>query len=88
LDNLFILISDLFNSIDPSSEDSSDFEDFESVEIDLEDLLEPAIELFDKVDLVFDARICNHLDSDKVAIDAQIKQIGQVYKNIITTQNK
>lgn len=45
----------------------SDFEDFESVETDLEDLLEPAMGLFDKVDLVFDARICNHLDSDKVA---------------------
>ncbi|KEC86328.1 MULTISPECIES: beta family protein [unclassified Acinetobacter] len=45
----------------------SDFEDFESVETDLEDLLEPVIKLFDKIDLVFDTRICYQLDSNKVA---------------------
>ncbi|MBT6500873.1 MAG: hypothetical protein HOK67_13315, partial [Deltaproteobacteria bacterium] len=44
-----------------------DFENFDVVVDEIEDMLGPAFQLFEEIDLVFDCRVCNNSDFNKIS---------------------
>ncbi|GAA6166792.1 beta family protein [Sessilibacter corallicola] len=57
-----------------------DFQNFDAVIDDIEDMLNPIFSLFEMVDLIFDCRICSNLDSQKLS-----KQIDVFTKGFVSS---
>ena len=58
-----------------------DFQSFDAVIEDIEEMLNPVFSLFEMVDLIFDCRVCSNLDSERLSrqIDAFTKRFVSSY---------